>query len=72
MHHLKIKRKTTSSDEEEVDDFEIGCDKEGKMKKLKIPTTVNDELKISNIMKYKYVLCKHNESCFWYQFKSVP
>jgi hypothetical protein len=69
--HLKI-MKSSEDEDDEATNFEIGCDKEGRMKKLKISATVNDELKVSNFMKFKYVLCKHPQSCFWYQVKSVP
>ena len=64
--------KSSEDEDDEATNFEIGCDKAGRMKKLKISATVNDELKVSNFMKFKYVLCKHPQSCFWYQVKSVP
>jgi hypothetical protein len=64
--------KSSEDEDDGATNFEIGCDKTGKMKKLKITATVNDELKFSNFMNYKYVMCKHPESCFWYHFRGAP
>ena len=51
--------------------FQITTDQFGRMKKLKIAKTVNDEIKLSNFMQYKSVFCKHYQSCFWYQMNGV-
>lgn len=63
MSHLSWERPNRKEDINDIDDdgnFEISCDDLGRMKKLKIAKTVNDELKFSNFMRYKYVLCKHS------------
>ncbi len=58
-------------EESAEEEFQITTDQFGRMKKLKIAKTVNDEIKLSNFMQYKSVFCKHYMSCFWYQMDGV-
>ena len=57
-----------SSDDKEngVIDYKIVCDGWGRMKKVKIARSVNEEMTVHNFMIYKYILCKHPQSCLKY------
>eukprot|EP00347_Sterkiella_histriomuscorum_P018717 403344445 len=53
-------------------DFEFVGDSWGRMRKIKIAKSINDDLTFHNFMVYKYVLCQHQKSCFKHMVQSVP
>eukprot|EP00347_Sterkiella_histriomuscorum_P007739 403347740 len=53
-------------------DFEFVGDSWGRMRKIKIAKSINDDITFHNFMVYKYVLCQHQKSCFKHMVQSVP